>query len=61
MTSSEKQIRDFIGNMGTVTLGKWMVNMQNLANRLPDNSKSFPLLCVSCAASELLQRYRRNK
>lgn len=61
MNDSEKQIREFVGNMETVSLGKWMVNMQNLASRLPNNSKNFPLLCVSCAASELLRRYRANK
>lgn len=61
MNASERQVREFVGSMATITLGKWMVNMQNLASRLPDNAKGFPLLCVSCAATELLKRYRAKK
>lgn len=61
MSDSEKQVREFVGSLGTVTLGKWMVNMQRLASRLPENCQAFPLLCVSCAASELLVRYRQGK
>lgn len=61
MSDSERQVREFVRNMETVRLGKWMVNMQNLASRLQDNAKGFPLLCISCAADELLIRYRANK
>jgi len=61
MSDSERQVREFVRNMETVKLSRWMVNMQNLASRLRDNAKGFPLLCVSCAAGELLIRYRANK
>jgi hypothetical protein len=61
MSDSERQIRDYIKDMETVKLGKWMVNMQNLASRLVPAARAFPLLCVSCAATELLRRYRIRK
>jgi hypothetical protein len=61
MNDSERQVREFVRDMETVKLGKWMVNMQNLASRIPSAARAFPLLCVSCAASELLKRYRANK
>jgi hypothetical protein len=61
MSDSEKQVREFVANMETVRLGKWMVNMQNLASRLVPAAREFPYLCVSCAATELLNRYRIRK
>ena len=61
MNDSEKQVRQFVSKLETVTLGKWMVNMQNLLCKLPMNCREFPALCVSCAASELLKRYRIRK
>lgn len=61
MSDSEKQVREFVSMLETVTLGKWMVNMQNFASRLPEKSSGFLLLCVSCAADELLKRYRKEK
>jgi hypothetical protein len=57
MTDSEKQVVDFVRGLETVTLGRWMVNMQELSARLPSNSRSFPNLCVSKAAQELRLRY----
>jgi hypothetical protein len=61
MSDSERQVREFVRDMETVKLGKWMVHMQNLASRIPSAAKAFPLLCVSCAATELLRRYRIRK
>jgi hypothetical protein len=58
MTDSEKQVVDFVRSLETVTLGRWMVNMQELSARLPANSRGFPNMCVSQAAKELRSRYR---
>lgn len=59
MNDSEKQVVEFVQNMETVTLGRWMVNMQNLSSRLPSNSKKFPHLCIRVAARELKNRLTR--
>jgi hypothetical protein len=58
MTDSEKQVVDFIRGLDTTTLGRWMVNMQELSSKLPSNSRGFPNMCVSQAAQELRFRYR---
>lgn len=61
MTDSEKQVLDFVNKMETVTLGKWMVNMQNVSSNVSVHARAFPNMCVSFAASELLRRYRENR
>lgn len=61
MTDSEKQVVDFVRGLETFTLGCWMVNMQELSSKLPEQSRTFPNLCVSMAAKELSMRYRQNR
>jgi len=61
MTDSEKQVLDFVSKMETVTLGKWMVNMQSVSSNVSVHARAFPNMCVSLAASELLRRYRLTK
>jgi hypothetical protein len=61
MSDSEKQVLDFVNKMETVTLGKWMVNMQNVSSNVSVHAREFPNMCVSLAASELLRRYRENR
>jgi len=61
MSDSEKQVLDFVSKMETVTLGKWMVNMQNVSSNVSVHARTFPNMCVSFAASELLRRYHENR
>jgi len=61
MTDSEKQVLDFMSKMETVTLVKWMVNMQSVSSNVSVHARAFPNMCVSFAASELLRRYRLTK
>jgi hypothetical protein len=57
MNDSEMQVVDFVRMLDTTTLGRWMVNMQELSDKLPSNCTSFPDLCVSKAAQELRLRH----
>jgi hypothetical protein len=61
MTDSELQVQHFVENLETFTLGRWMVNMQNVASKLPANSKEYIHLCIRFAAKELRNRYVANK
>ena len=61
MSDSEKQVLDFVNKMETVTLGKWMVNMQSVSSNVSVHARMFPNMCVSFAAGELLRRYRENR